>query len=89
MATSVKFCKPFYDGQGKPLVGATVELRDKNGNVKYTCTELKASGLAGCYSVDVTETGVYYIYVKPNVHSSYQYIDSWSAVLIPASDLTN
>lgn len=86
--TFVKFTKPFYDGLGNPLIGATVTLRNELGDVTfYTCTEDTDDGYQGVYSVNVTVTRNYFIWVKPNIYSDAVCIGSWSPMFIPSIDL--
>ena len=89
MAT-VKFCKPFYDGLGNLLKGATVTLRDESGDVIYfTCTEDTDSGYSGCYGADIDVTRNYYIFVKQLGETNAVCIGNWSPIFIPSQDLEN
>jgi len=87
--SSVRFCRPFYDGMGAPLVGATITLRNDAGTVTYyTLIEITGEdGLTGVYYCDVTVSRKYYIWVKVNNYSDAVCIGEWSPPFIPAPDI--
>ncbi len=84
---AVKWCRPFYDGLGKPLLGATVTLRDENGTIVYTCTELKTPGYVGCYSADVSISNNYWIWYQEAGSSVAIKLEKYSPVFIPSDDI--
>jgi hypothetical protein len=84
---SVKWCRPFYDGMGKPLLHLIVTLRDVNGAIIYTCTELRTPGYAGCYTVDIAVSDNYWIWYQPEGSSKAIKLQNFSPVFIPADDL--
>jgi len=85
----VTFTRPFYDGMGKPLIGATITLCNENGTIIfYSMTEQTGEGMSGVYSVSIIDVSrQYWIWVKEHNLTISKCIGNFSPKFIASSDL--